>query len=221
VLSANSINKTLTLLSQVLAVAVEYELLPANPATGRRRRVKGTKPRRPWAEPVPKSKTEAGERLVDLSPDLLDELKRHKAGTRFGDPDDLVFPTSRGTMNNRQNVLKRALRPAIIEANKALAEKGLQPIPGTVTMHSLRHTYASLLAEAGADPAYVMAQTGHRSAKLTLEVYTHAQNRKKNATGALDALIRGDDGTPTGTSAQSTAMTEPATVALLTTELPQ
>jgi hypothetical protein len=51
VLSANSLNETLTRLAQILAVAVEYELIPANPAAGKRRRVKGTKPRRPWVEP--------------------------------------------------------------------------------------------------------------------------------------------------------------------------
>jgi integrase len=51
VLSANSINKTLTRLSQMLAVAVEYELIAKNPAAGKRRRLKRTKPRRPWVEP--------------------------------------------------------------------------------------------------------------------------------------------------------------------------
>jgi integrase len=50
-LSPNSINKTLSLLSTVLGVAVEYELIAANPATGRRRRLKGTRPHRPWVEP--------------------------------------------------------------------------------------------------------------------------------------------------------------------------
>ena len=51
VLSANTLNKTLTRLSQILSLAAEYELIPANPAAGKRRRVKGTKPRRPWVEP--------------------------------------------------------------------------------------------------------------------------------------------------------------------------
>ena len=46
-------NKTLVRLSQVLAVAVEYDDIPldANPASGRRRRLKGTRPKRPWVEP--------------------------------------------------------------------------------------------------------------------------------------------------------------------------
>ena len=50
-LAPNTINKTLTRLSQMLGLAVEYELISANPAAGKRRRVKSTKPRRPWVEP--------------------------------------------------------------------------------------------------------------------------------------------------------------------------
>jgi integrase len=51
VLSPNTLNKTLTRLSQILGLAVEYGLVASNPAAGRRRKAKGTKPRRPWAEP--------------------------------------------------------------------------------------------------------------------------------------------------------------------------
>ena len=90
---------------------------------------------------------------MDLSPDLLKELKAHRIGTRYSDVDDLVFPTSSGTQQDRSNVLKRVLRPAIRAANELLAERGLELIPPTVTTHSLRHTSTSLLVEAGADPA--------------------------------------------------------------------
>ena len=51
VLGPNSINKCLTRLSQILATAVEYDLIAANPAVGRRRRLKGTQPNRPYVEP--------------------------------------------------------------------------------------------------------------------------------------------------------------------------
>jgi integrase len=43
---------------------------------------------------VGQSKTEAGVRRVGLAPDLLDELKARKAGTRFSGSDDFVFGTS-------------------------------------------------------------------------------------------------------------------------------
>ena len=50
-LSPRIINKTLTRLSQVLSLAVEYEYLTANPAEGRRRRLKVAPPERSWVEP--------------------------------------------------------------------------------------------------------------------------------------------------------------------------
>ena len=50
-LSNNSVNKTLTRLSQVLEEAVEYGKLDRNPARGKRRRLKGEQRSRPWIEP--------------------------------------------------------------------------------------------------------------------------------------------------------------------------
>lgn len=50
-LAPNAINKTLTRLAQILEVAVEYGHVERNAAKGKRRRVKGTEPRRSWVEP--------------------------------------------------------------------------------------------------------------------------------------------------------------------------
>lgn len=50
-LSNNSINHVLSDLAQVLETAVEYGLLTQNPAAGKRRRLKSTRPSRPWVEP--------------------------------------------------------------------------------------------------------------------------------------------------------------------------
>ena len=51
-LGASQINETLKVLAMVLDVAIEYELIDgANPARGRRRRVKVVKPQRTWVEP--------------------------------------------------------------------------------------------------------------------------------------------------------------------------
>jgi integrase len=49
-LSAESINKTLTMLSAVLEQAAEYELIDRNPAAGKRRRLRTTKPRRSYLD---------------------------------------------------------------------------------------------------------------------------------------------------------------------------
>src|SRR5687768_8191026 len=42
-----------------------------------------------------------------------------------------------------------------------------------VRFHDLRHTYASLMAEAGAPPKYVQKQLGHSSFQVTMDIYSH------------------------------------------------
>jgi integrase len=49
-IGATSINKTLTRLAQILEVAVEYEIIDRNPAKGKRRRVKASKPPAVWLD---------------------------------------------------------------------------------------------------------------------------------------------------------------------------
>jgi integrase len=145
------------------------------------------------------AKTDAGERVVDVSPLLLDELKLHRANAGGHDaPDDLVFATGRGTMRNRSNITRQILQPAIEQANVELAKAGRSPI-GDVTNHSLRRTFASLLYEAGASPAYVMSQMGHTDPALALEVYTKVMERKRDTGARMDALVRGADWAPMGT----------------------
>ncbi|MGC2374238.1 MAG: site-specific integrase [Solirubrobacteraceae bacterium] len=67
-LSVTSINKTITRLGQILEVAVEYGLIGANPAKGRRRRLKPHK-----AAPVWLDRAEHVEALLDAA----GELDRH------------------------------------------------------------------------------------------------------------------------------------------------
>ncbi|MGO8907071.1 MAG: tyrosine-type recombinase/integrase, partial [Solirubrobacteraceae bacterium] len=49
-LSATSINKTITRLAQILEVAVEYGMIERNPARGKRRRLKASKPAPVWLD---------------------------------------------------------------------------------------------------------------------------------------------------------------------------
>ena len=148
---------------------------------------------------VQEAKTEAGERTVDISPLLLDELKLHKAAARFEAPSDYVFATREGTARNRSNITRQILSKAVERANAKRTEESLSAIEG-VTNHSLRRTFASLLYEAGASPAYVMAQMGHTSSALALEVYTKVMERKRDTGARMDALIQGAQWAQTGTN---------------------
>jgi integrase len=77
VLSAESINKTLTLLAAVLEQAVEYELIERNPAVGKRRRLRTTKPRRSYLDTA-----EQISALLDAAGKLDDQAAKGHPGHR-------------------------------------------------------------------------------------------------------------------------------------------
>jgi integrase len=122
-----------------------------------------------------------------------------------------VFPTSSGRQRDRHNVRARILLPAIERANAARATAGLPPIPEGITNHTCRRTFASLLYEAGASPAYVMAQMGHESSALALEVYARTMERKRDTGERMDDLIRGADWARMGTNGTGEVASLPTT----------
>jgi len=66
----------------------------------------------------------------------------------------------------------KPVNPAFIRMKlwyKLVTRAGLRFLP----LHSLRHTYASLLLQDRESPAYVKAQLGHSSIQLTVDRYGH------------------------------------------------
>ncbi len=56
------------------------------------------------------------------------------------------------------------------------------------TAHQLRHTYSSMLYDAGVDPKSAQKFLGHADLQVTLKIYTHLSEEKER--GAVDALNR-------------------------------
>ena len=145
------------------------------------------------------TKTDAADREVELDSDLRDELATHKAASGDAGPDTYVFPGRGGGRRDRNAIRQRILYPAIERANALLAERGLPAIPDgsdgqpRVTFHSLRRTYASLAAEANADPAWTAMQIGHADPRFTLRVYTDVHNRRQGHASRIGDLVRSSD----------------------------
>ena len=100
------------------------------------------------------------ERVVFLHSKLVDALKVY--GTRNTGP---VFITQRG-----QKYSKRAIQK-IVENASVKCEIGKN-----VTPHSLRHSFATHLLEAGADIWHIQRLLWYRSLKTT-QIYTHVSNK--------------------------------------------
>ena len=106
-------------------------------------------------------------RRVDLSPQLRAVLRlwrRRKSAEwlRHGLPrPEWMFPSSRGTALDESNVRK---------GFNAILDKAELHRRGP---HQMRHSFASLLLQAGAPITYVSRQLGHRDSAITLTVYAH------------------------------------------------
>jgi integrase len=108
-------------------------------------------------------KTRAGRRRIPLPPALIQALRVYYLQTHFKAPGDLIFQTREGRAMHH-----RTVRRDVLERTRKQAKlRGF-------TMHSLRHTFASSLLQAGASITEVQRYMGHnKSAHVTLDVYAH------------------------------------------------
>ncbi len=103
------------------------------------------------------------DRISVLSDKVVDELGVFMAGKAYS---DFVFESERGgglTTRTAQKIFEAALRRAGIRKD--------------ATFHSLRHSFATHLLEAGVDVRYVQELLGHHSIRTT-QRYTQVTNPK-------------------------------------------
>ena len=53
------------------------------------------------------------------------------------------------------------------------------------TFHSLRHTHATMLAEAGMPQIYTQQRLGHKDISVTLKYYTHLTDKMSEVGGQI------------------------------------
>jgi integrase len=110
--------------------------------------------------PLPGAVTEALRRHRELVPALEQDVTDHDGVTVHHVA--LVFTRADGTPANAGN-----LRKPFATACKAAG------LPASVTFHTLRHTYASLLISAGTNLTVIRDRLGHSSIMITADTYGH------------------------------------------------
>jgi integrase len=129
---------------------------------------------------LPKSKK--SRRSIDVGDQVLGALRgvqRERYGESEPRPEAPVFVTATGALVNPDNLRHRVWAPALAAAKLR-----------HVTMHSLRHTFASLLIAQGENPKYISEQMGHASINITMDRYGHLfPSTKRQAPARLEAQL--------------------------------
>jgi len=106
-------------------------------------------------------------------------LRAHWLASPHKAPEDFVFTDALG-----RGLDYRDVGEGFQAAVKAAGLTG----PGRLTLHSLRHTFTSLLISKGLDVVFVSRQLGHVSPTTTLGVYAHLFEQVQHAVAARAAL---------------------------------
>lgn len=136
-------------------------------------------------------KTARSRRVLEVTPQLVQELRKHKLASEDTEPDSLVFVRRTGQGHDHRNIGGRVLGRAVKTAKLAA------PSP---TFHDLRHSHASALIAAGMDIESVSARLGHADITTTQRIYVHAFDaaNRSDERRALLASIYGNAMETTG-----------------------
>jgi len=132
-------------------------------------------------EETPKSgksrRVDMSKQLCEVLKDLLKQRKRQTLKAGWRELPEFVFINTQGKPLDDSHWRERTFE-------KALAKAGMRRIK----VHTLRHTYASLLIQNGESLFYVQKQLGHSSISITCDTYGHLSPQ-----GNHDAVNRLDD----------------------------
>ncbi|QOW09901.1 hypothetical protein Q73A0000_05770 [Kaistella flava (ex Peng et al. 2021)] len=103
------------------------------------------------------------DRMVPLSSKILELLRDYYKQYR---PKTWLFEGQNIGEQYSEQSLQHVLKQALVKAN----------IKKPVTLHWLRHSYATHLLESGTDLRYIQELLGHNSSRTT-EIYTHVSTK--------------------------------------------
>lgn len=140
------------------------------------------------------TKTPAGWRWIDLSPETADMVRHYAERLAPPSPHDLVFPTASGKWQCINNWRNKGFSKACAEAGLMVEveEKGGIVTKPKFSPYDLRHFYASMLIEQGVNLKRIQKLMGHTNVTTTLNIYGHlierAEDEKEKSAGLIAKL---------------------------------
>lgn len=138
-----------------------------------------------------KLKSKSSRRDLPLSPLMAERLLAHRRDHYKG-PESPLFPSKTGTPLIAGKIRERVLWPAAISvglSEEVTDGEGKTRIKPSVGFHSLRHSCASLLFDAGRNIKQVSAWLGHADPAFTLRTYVHLLDEGIGDASCFDDLL--------------------------------
>lgn len=136
-------------------------------------------------------KTDKSKREIPIGAPLAKSLSQYRRtqaeramrlGPAYDRSLDLVFANELGRPLDGRNVAQRYFAQAVKRAK----------IEARVRLYDLRHTAATQLLSLGINVTTVSERLGHKSAKMTLDVYSHVlPGQQREATAAIEGALLG------------------------------
>lgn len=145
---------------------------------------------------IEKPKTSTGVRTVPIPDTIVDALKEYRKGIKS----TMVCPAISGGMMS-ERAFKCAWSSYMhylnIQAGGRVASRSRPKLTvvNNLTPHMFRHTYATILYNAGVDVKSAQRFLGHADINMTLKIYTHLSVQKEQeAIASLNRHLSGNKG---------------------------
>lgn len=122
-------------------------------------------------------KTKSSYRTIDIGDTLVKILKRHKIWQKKNKLEYGQYYTDSNYVCTKENG-----QLVTIDTIKYISRIVNYELKINFNFHSLRHTHATMLLEAGANPKDIQKRLGHSKISTTLDTYSHVTKKMKNET---------------------------------------
>jgi len=123
-------------------------------------------------------KSSAGNRVVPI----IDELYQCLIAYLPNLTNLNLFPTAKNELMTNtayRRMWEKIINAINVAAGGVIGKLRVDKIANDITPHMFRHTYATLLYNAGVDVKTAQYLLGHNSLQMTLDIYTHLEDKKK------------------------------------------
>ncbi|MBQ7416750.1 MAG: site-specific integrase [Acidaminococcaceae bacterium] len=137
-------------------------------------------------------KTKYSNRIISVDKTTMERLKGWKSyqekyseefGDKFNNNLNLIFTNSCGRPVRYDNFRIRYF-------DKMLKTAGLS---SRITFHTLRHSHATQLLQAGINPKVISKRLGHSNVAFTLQIYTHVPDLERESADAIAKILNSDE----------------------------